>query len=74
VNVILNHDLKTKRHVIEECDGTRAADTFAAGAPEGERLIDLVLDLDQRIQDHWSAGVEIDFVSVDPGILARLRV
>src|SRR6185437_3195126 len=47
--------------------------SFAAGAPEGERRIDLVLDFDQGIQDHWSAGVEINLVSVDTGILARLR-
>lgn len=31
--------------------GTRAADTLSARAPESESGIDLVLDLDERIQD-----------------------
>ena len=30
--------------------------------------IDLVLDLDKRVQNHRSAGVEIDLVSVEAGI------
>ena len=34
----------------------RAADALAAGAAEGEGGIDLVLDLDQRVQHHRPAG------------------
>jgi hypothetical protein len=29
-----------------------AADAFAAGAAEGQRRVDLVLDLDQRVENH----------------------
>lgn len=40
---------------------------------EGERGIDLVLDLDERIQDRRPAGVEIDLAGVDARVLAGVR-
>ena len=51
-----------------------AADALAAGAAEGQRRIDLVLDLDQRVQDHRPAGVEIDLVGVGARVLPVVRV
>jgi hypothetical protein len=33
-----------------------AADALAAGAAEGQRRIDLVLDLDQRVEHHRPAA------------------
>ena len=45
--------------------GAGAANPLAAGAAEGQRLIDLVLDLDERIENHRPASVEIDFIGVD---------
>ena len=45
--------------------GAGAADALAAGAAEGQRRVDLVLDLDQRVENHRPAGVEIDLVGVD---------
>jgi hypothetical protein len=41
---------------------TGTAYALAAGAPEGERRIDLVLDLVQRVQDHRPAIIQVDFV------------
>src|SRR4029077_6439839 len=38
----------------------RAAHPFAAGPPESQRRIDLVVDLDQGIEDHRSAVIAID--------------
>jgi len=34
--------------------------TLAAGAPEGERRINLALDPDQNVQNHHATIVEID--------------
>src|SRR5471030_3190389 len=49
---------------------TRAAHAFAARATEGERTVDLVLDLDQRVEDHRAGGVHVDFVGVERWLLA----
>jgi hypothetical protein len=54
--------------------GTGAADALATGTPESQSGIDLVLDLDQRIQNHWPAVVDIDLVSIDAGILRAVRI
>ncbi len=51
-----------------------AADAFPAGAAEGQRRIDLVLDLDQRVENHRTAVVQIDEERVDAGISAVIRV
>ena len=45
--------------------GARAANTLAAGTPEGQGRIDIILDLDERIQDHGPAFIDIDLVAVD---------
>ena len=39
-----------------------AADALAAGAAEGQGGVHLVLDLDQRVQDHGAAVVQVDLV------------
>src|SRR5208282_5872746 len=52
----------------------RAAHAFAAGAAKGQGRVDLVLDLDQRVQDHWAAVVEIDLESVDDRGFTVVRV
>lgn len=48
----------------------RAADALTAGSSEGERRVDLILDLDQRVQYHRTARVEVDLV----GLHVRLRL
>src|SRR3546814_278255 len=53
---------------------TGAAHTFAAGAPESEGCIHLVLDLDKRVQDHRRAAVEIDFVSIHPRVIPDIGI
>ncbi len=50
------------------------ADAFAAGAAEGQRGVDLVLDLDQRVQNHRATGGHVDVVAVDPRVVATVRV
>src|SRR5688572_11669379 len=52
----------------------RPAHPFPAGAAEGQGRIDLVLDLDQGVQDHRAARIEIDLVAVDGGVAALVRV
>ena len=54
--------------------GAGAADALAAGAAEGQRGVDLVLDLDQRVQNHRPAVVEIDRKAVEPRVLAALGI
>ena len=51
-----------------------SADAFAAGPAEGQGRVDLVLDLDQRVQDHRAAGVHIDEIRVDGRVLAVVRI
>src|SRR5262249_11001161 len=53
---------------------TGAAYALAAGAPKGQRRIELVLDLDEGVEDHRPAGVEIDLEAVEPRILPVLGV
>src|SRR5688572_3278191 len=54
--------------------GAGAADAFAARAAECESGTDLVLDLDQRVENHRPALIEIDLKPVQTRIPARVRV
>ncbi|AEM42305.1 hypothetical protein KVU_2465 [Ketogulonicigenium vulgare WSH-001] len=47
----------------------RAADPLAAGPAEGQGRVDLVLDLDQNVQHHRAALIQIDEIGVE----ARVR-
>jgi hypothetical protein len=49
----------------------RTADALAAGAAERQRRVDLVLDLDQCVENHRTAGVEVHLVGVDARALAE---
>src|SRR5439155_1578392 len=53
---------------------TRAAYAFAAGPAKGQCRVGLVLDLDQRVQDHRSAIVEIDRESIDDRVFPVVGV
>src|SRR5690606_13751400 len=44
-----------------------------AGAPEGQGRVNLVLDLDQRVQDHRAALVEVELVGVGARVGAVVR-
>lgn len=45
--------------------GAGPADALAAGPPEGEGRIDLVLDLDEGVEDHGAALPEVDLVVLE---------
>ena len=49
--------------------GARTADTLTARSSEGERGVDLVLDLDQGVEDHWSGLVEVEGVVLQARLL-----
>lgn len=49
--------------------GARAADTFSARPSEGEGGVLLVLDLDERVEDHGTALAEVDLVLLELGLL-----
>src|SRR5204863_8195686 len=51
-----------------------AANPLAAGAAEGERRILLGLDLDQSVEDHRPAAVEIDLEGIVARILAAIGI
>lgn len=51
-----------------------AADPLAAGAAEGEGRVDLVLDLDERVQDHRPALLQVDLVVLQLRLRRVLRV
>src|SRR5690606_39504009 len=63
-------------HIPLRCARTarRALRTRRSSALEGQRRVDLVLDLDQRVQDHRPALVEVDLVGVGARVLAVVRV
>ena len=50
-----------------------AADALAAGTAKGQRRIDLVLDLQQRVQNHRAAAGQVHLVGVHARILAIVR-
>src|SRR6185503_3172985 len=54
---------------------TGPADSFAAGTAKGQGRIDLVLDLDQGVENHWTAALQIDRIGVEAriGILVRIE-
>ena len=54
--------------------GARAADAFAAGPPERQGRIHGVLDVDQRIQNHRTAGVDIHLEGVPMRVFVALGV
>lgn len=51
--------------------GTASTNTLSATPSEGQRRIDLVLDLDQGVQDHRASLVEVNGVGLKPGLLGR---
>lgn len=51
--------------------GARPADTFAAGASERERRVHLVLDLDEGVEDHGTALVQVNLVRLQHGLGTR---
>src|SRR4029079_6659633 len=50
------------------------ADALAARPAEGEGRVDLILDLDQRVEDHRPALVEVDGVTVEARVRAAFGV
>lgn len=54
--------------------GAAATDTLTARTAEGQGRIGLVLDLDQRIQHHRAALVQVDGVGRGEGLLLLLRI
>mmetsp|Transcript_76177 Transcript_76177/g.172236 ORF Transcript_76177/g.172236 Transcript_76177/m.172236 type:complete len:345 (-) Transcript_76177:2-1036(-) len=54
--------------------GAGAADALPAGAAEGQGRIVLVLDLDERVQDHGAAGLQVDGVLLQERLCHGVRV
>lgn len=52
--------------------GAGAANAFAARPPQGQSRVDLVLNLDEGVQHHRTAGAKIDLVFLHVRLLARL--
>src|SRR4029079_6082490 len=64
------------REGIGSVDGhrARAADTLAARAAEGERRVDLILDLDESVENHRPAALVILSRAVYVSVLVALGV
>jgi hypothetical protein len=54
--------------------GARPADALAARAAERQGGVLLVLDLDQPVEHHRPAGLEVDVIAVDARVVAVVRV
>src|SRR4029079_5305962 len=52
----------------------RSANALRTRAAEGQRRVDLILDLDQCVEDHRTAFVEVDGVAVEARVGAAVRV
>jgi len=52
--------------------GTGTADPLAAGTAEGKRWIDLVLNLDEGIENHWSGLVKVNLIGLQLWLLLWL--
>src|SRR5882672_768032 len=63
-----------QRVVSVDVHRARATYSLTAGAPERKRRIDLVIDLDERIENHWSAMIEIDFEYIDRRVSTLVRI
>src|SRR5690606_10745092 len=57
-----------------EVHRARTANPLAARTTEGQRRILLALDLDQRVEDHRPATVEIDLEPIVAGVLAAFGI
>ena len=53
-------------------DGRVLALTFSAGSPEGQCGVNLILDLDEGIQHHWTTVVEVNTVLLHSWLVSRL--
>ena len=49
------------------------ANAFATGAAQRQRRVDLVLDVEQAVEHHRAAIVDIDIVGIDARVLAVIR-
>jgi len=52
--------------------GARATNAFAARPPEGQGWIHLIFDLDESVQDHGAALVQVHVVLLHAWLVARL--
>ncbi len=53
---------------------TGTADALATRATKRQRRVNLVLDLDERVQHHRAAAVEIDLVGIEARVVSAIRV
>jgi hypothetical protein len=60
--------------LVPSIHGAGAADAFTARAAKGQRWIHLVLDPDQRIENHRPAIVNVDAERIETGIAAGIRI
>ena len=63
-----------QRVLAVDVHGAGAADALAAGAAEGQRRVDVVLDPDQAVQHHRPAFIGVDEIGVDAGVFAVVRI
>ncbi len=54
--------------------GAGTADTLTAGAAEGQGLIVIILDVDQRIENHGAAIIKVDGVFINLRIFSGIRI
>ena len=68
-----NPDIYHKLSPLTDIHGAGATDALPAGPPEGQAGVHLVLDLDERVQHHGPAVVQVDLVilhlGLGPGLL-----
>ena len=62
-----------QRILAVDIHGAGAANSLPAGSAEGQRAVHPVLDMDQRIQHHRPAFVQIDFETVPARIVIIIR-
>lgn len=61
-----------KRVLTIDVHSARAANTFTAGSSQSQGGVDFVLDLDESVEDHRTAGAEINLILLHVWLLAWL--
>lgn len=72
VSLLLNAAKARERVDTVNVHGAGPADAFPARPPERQRRVHFVLDLDESIEDHGAAGIEVDLVRLQVRLLCRL--
>lgn len=72
VLLLVNSAQASERIDTVNVHGTASANALSATSSERKRAVHLVLDLDEGVQHHWAASIEVDLVCLQVWLLCWL--